>query len=97
MVVEIETETEILADKKTETAKIIERLTKNARKAVKQFESGLVDEAYKKALAEAQKIEDKNTRDFRISLIESEQKKNELKYKAAKEFLQSKTNQQERS
>lgn len=77
----------VLTDKDKERAKKQAKKIQSAKKAVKLFESGAVEDAYKKALDEANRSSDETARKFKVSLVEEEQKRNIAIYNLAKFFL----------
>lgn len=88
----VETQQTCLVDDKiaSEMEEVQKKLTKkiqSAKKAIKLFESGTVEEAYKKAMEEAKNISDEMERNFKVSIIENEQQRNIAIYKAAQNFL----------
>lgn len=88
----VETQQTCFVDDKiaSEMEEVQKKLTKkiqSAKKAIKLFESGTVEEAYKKAMEEAKNISDEMERNFKVSIIENEQQRNIAIYKAAQNFL----------
>lgn len=88
----VETQQTCLVDDKiaSEMEEVQKKLTKkiqSAKKAIKLFESGTVEEAYKKSMEEAKNISDEMERNFKVSIIENEQQRNIAIYKAAQNFL----------
>lgn len=83
---EIETVKNASIDSDEEAKKKAKKIH-SAKKAVKLFESGVVENAYQDALKKAKQNPDEATKNFKISLIEDEQVKNMAIYKAAKRFL----------
>ncbi|MCK9439031.1 MAG: hypothetical protein WCY43_03530 [Patescibacteria group bacterium] len=76
-----------IASKMEEVQKKLTKKIQSAKKAIKLFESGTVEEAYKKAMEEAKNISDEMERNFKVSIIENEQQRNIAIYKAAQNFL----------